>query len=269
MVKKLFKHEFIAYGRIMVLLYAILLTISAATRIIISFESNTLAYNIIRTMCFIVYFISALSAMVFTFALAIVRFYKNLFTCEGYLTFTLPVTPSQHILVKAVTALCMYLTTAVVMLLSVCIVLAGEPLAVVFDTISTGFSKLFDLAGMHTFLIGGELAIWLLISAFSGILLYYTYISIGQLFNKNRILAAVGAYFIHYIITQILSTIFTVIISLAASSELIAALFDWVSLHPFASIHIAIWGGTFLSIIGCAVEFIIIRAIITKKLNLE
>ena len=37
MVKKLFKHEFLAYARVMSIIYIILLTIDASTRVIFVF----------------------------------------------------------------------------------------------------------------------------------------------------------------------------------------------------------------------------------------
>ena len=88
MVKKLFKHEFLSYARAMGIVYGILLTIAAATRIISFFESDTDAYAIIRFFSDATYFVSAAAAIGFAFVMGIVRFYKNMFTAEGYLTHT-------------------------------------------------------------------------------------------------------------------------------------------------------------------------------------
>ena len=62
MVKKLFKHEYHFYLRIMAIVYGILLTMSVATRLIASFESDTQAYEIIRTFALTTYYISILAA---------------------------------------------------------------------------------------------------------------------------------------------------------------------------------------------------------------
>lgn len=129
MVKKLFKHEYLAYARVMSLIYIILLTIAAATRVIFIFESDTVAYDIVSTISVITYCVSVFAALGFSYVMGVVRFYKNLFTSEGYLSFTLPVTASQHIAVKLITAVSMNLLTWVMVLLSVCVVTAGELLA--------------------------------------------------------------------------------------------------------------------------------------------
>ena len=128
MVKKLFKHEFLAYTRIMGIVYIILLTVAAAGRVVQIFEDDSISYSIVSTISFITYGVSIGAALGFTTVLAIVRFYKNLFTSEGYLSFTLPVTATQHILVKAVTAVTMTIATLVAVMLSVSVITAGEVL---------------------------------------------------------------------------------------------------------------------------------------------
>lgn len=269
MVKKLFKHEFLAYARVMAIVYTILFTIAVASRIIMIFESNTVAYQIVNTFSLITYGISVLAALGFSYVMGIVRFYKNLFTSEGYLSFTLPITATQHIGVKAITAVSMNWLTWVMVLLSGCIVTAGEMLTEIWKALTYLLDKLYMLTGIQSVLIGGELVLLLLVASFTGVLLYYTFISIGQLFKKNRILAAVGAYFVYYIITQVISTVLSVFLSLFATSGLFENIGLWITQHPYESVHIVMCGSILLSAIFALIEFIVIRTIITKKLNLE
>lgn len=273
MVKKLFKHEFLAYTRIMGIVYIILLTVAAAGRVVQLFEDDSLSYSIVSTISFITYGVSIGAALGFTTVLAIVRFYKNLFTAEGYLSFTLPVTPTQHILVKAVTAVTMAVATLVAVLLSVSVITAGEVLVEIWKAVAYLLGKAYEVIGIHTAVIGVELVILLLAALFSGLLLYYTFISIGQLFKKNRILSAVGAYFAWYIFTQIISTIFLVVFSVFASTEafqgMIQRLGNFVMAHPYVFVHSCIWIVIALTAVFTLVEFLIIRRIITRRLNLE
>ena len=273
MVKKLFKHEFLAYARVMSVVYIILLTIATAGRVIQFFENDSIPYTIISTISGITYGFSVFAVFAFAFVMGIIRFYKNLFTSEGYLSFTLPVTASQHIVVKAVTAISVELVTLVVVLLSGCILAAGEMLVEIWKALRYILEKIFELAGAHTVIIGGELAILLLLELFAGIMLYYAFISIGQLFKKNRILAAVGAYFVYYIITQIVSTVLFISLSLIATTnffgDFIFRLINQVTLHPYASIHFGIWLIVLLQAIFIWIEFLVVKKILTKKLNLE
>lgn len=269
MVKKLFKHEFLAYARVMAIVYGILLTIATATRIILIFESDTTAYQIISTFSLIIYLVSAVAAALFSTAFGVIRFYKNLFTSEGYLSFTLPVTPSQHITVKAVTAVCVELLSLLVVLLSGCIVTSGEVLVEIWKALIYIWNQLYAQMGFHLVLAGGECLILFLVTSAASFMLYYTCISIGQLSKKNRILAAVGVYFAYYILAQIVSTVVTILISVVATTGAFEEIFFWVFQHPFASMHLGFWGFILLTSAFVVVEFLIIRAITTKKLNLE
>lgn len=269
MVKKLFKHEFIAYARVMAIVYSILLTIAAATRIILIFESDTTAYEIISTFSLVIYAFSIVAAFLFSLAMGITRFYKNLFTSEGYLSFTLPVTAGQHIAVKAVTAVSIDWITLIMVALSACIVIPGEALTEIWRTLIGIPAELYKVIGIHSVLVGGECVILLLAASFSSVMLYYTFISIGQLSKKNRILAAVGAYFVFYIISQVVSTVLTILLSAVAMSGIFVDIAYWIYLHPIASVHIFMWGAILLTTIFVLIEFLVIRWIITKKLNLE
>lgn len=273
MVKKLFKHEFLSYARVMSVVYAILFTIAAAGRVIQFFESDSIPYKIINIVSLITYGVSVFATVAFVFVMAILRFYKNLFTAEGYLSFTLPVSPTQHIIVKVVTAACMEMVTVAAVLLSGCIISAGELLVEIWKALTYILEMLYELAGFQTVLIGSELALLFLLECFSGILLYYTFIAIGQLFKKNRILAAVGAYFVYYFITQAVSTAFSVAFSLLAATDwfnsILVRFGNFVEVHPYITIHSGIGIMALLVAVFVVVEFIVVKKIITNKLNLE
>lgn len=273
MVKKLFKHEFLYYARVMCIVYAVLLTVATAGRVIQFFESESISYEIVSTVSFLTYGVSVFAAMAFAYVLAVIRFYRNLFTTEGYLSFTLPVTASEHILVKAVTAVCVVFITLVVILLSGCIITAGEVLSEIWKAVSYVLAKTYELMGLHTVVLGAECLLLFAVGLLTAIMLYYTFITIGQLFKKNRILAAVGAYFVYYILMQILSTILMVTLTVAAASGALEGIVTWLTaqmeLHPFVIMHAGLWILILLSAVFGLVEYFVIKNIITKKLNLE
>ena len=273
MVKKLFKHEYHFYLRIMAIVYGILLTMSVATRLIATFESDTKAYEIISTFTLITYYISILAAFGFAFVLGIVRFYKNMFTCEGYLTNTLPVTASQHIMVKSITAFSMDLLSAIAVALSVVIALPFEMLAELFKDFDLFGEILYELGGQNLVfnltMLGVECIVLMLVGIYASILFYYTCISIGQLFKKNRILGAVGVYFAFYILGQILTTIITINLVFFTGSDAFYSVALWIEENPFAAIHSFMWFIILILGLGAVIEFLAIRWIVTKKLNLE
>ena len=273
MVKKLFKHEFLYYTRVMSLVYLILLTIAGAGRVMQFFESDNIVYKIISVFYGLTYGISVLAAFGFVFVLAIVRFYKNLYSSEGYLTFTLPATPAQHIWVKAITAVCMELVTLAVILLSGCVFSAGELLVEIWKAGAYILGTTYDLIGFHLVVILAEFSILFVLMLLAGIMMYYTFISIGQLFKKNRILAAVGAYFVYYIASQVISTVLYILITILSMTDRFADFMFWlgnlVQQHPYTFVHCGLWLYILIPVIFLIVEFVVIRRIITNKLNLE
>ena len=139
----------------------------------------------------------------------------------------------------------------------------------IFKALSYIIEKLFELAKFHTVIISVEFVVLLLVLSFSNILLYYTFISIGQLFKKNRILAAVGAYFAYYIIKKVISTVFSIIFTVFATTPAMEKLGEFIELHPYATIHTGLCGWILLTGIFAVIYFMVVRFIITKKLNLE
>lgn len=273
MVKKLFKHEFLYYGRIMGVVYLILLTVAAAGRVIQLFETDSIPYEIVFDISCITYGISAMATLFFASVLAIIRFYRNLFTAEGYLSLTLPVTAAQHILVKAVTPVCVSLFSGLMVLVSGCIITAGEMLSEIWKALVYILRTEWAENGFQIILISGEVLVLYALGLLSGFLLYYTFIAIGQLFRKNRILAAVGAFFVYYILSQVLSTVLMVVLSVFAATGVLEDFSAWVSRmgmrDPYLLVHSGIGIVALLSVIAGLIEFLIIRRIITRKLNLE
>ena len=121
MVKKLFKHEFLAWLRIMAVVYAVMVSFSVAFRLFLGIDSDTVAYEVLTALGTGIYVMFLGICLSFCSIFGVVRFYKNLFTGEGYLTLTLPVSAAAHIWVKA-------LTSAVMLLLTLLMVVVCGPI---------------------------------------------------------------------------------------------------------------------------------------------
>ncbi len=265
MVKKLFKHELNAYWRIMLPMWGILLAVALLGRIIQFFEFDHFVYDIVNGSSVIFYTLAVAVALVFPVVFAIIRFYKNLFTGEGYLSFTLPVTVSQHVTVKVLAAVLMAVLSFAVALVSLCVITAGEVLVELWKAGIYILNYLHTEIGAHLWWFMLEAVVLVLVVLVSQALYYDTCISIGQLFRKNRVLAAVGVHFGIYLICQVISTI-GIIIAMFVDWE---PLMLWVEKHPYATIHTAMCGFIVLSICACVVEYLVVYMIIRRRLNLE
>ena len=126
MVRKLIKYDFTSYMRLLLPVQLILLGIAALNRFVQLFEDGSTVYNIVFYSSIVLYVISIIVALVLTMVVGIVRFYQGMYSGEGYLSHTLPVTPTQHILSKLIVTILYYLGTFLAIFLSFMIVTLGE-----------------------------------------------------------------------------------------------------------------------------------------------
>ena len=100
MFLRLLKQDLRATARVMIVLYAVVLVLSGATRVTTSFMDQNvggLLVVVFARLLVILFAVAVAACVVMTFVLMIIRFYKNFLTDEGYLMFTLPVTKGQLI----------------------------------------------------------------------------------------------------------------------------------------------------------------------------
>ena len=269
MVRKLFKHECIAYGRVMLPVYAIITAFAILGRVIQIFEADTTAYQIVNGFAIAGFVIGCLFMLGFGLVFGVVRFYRNLFTGEGYLSFTLPVTPSQHLLVKVCTAVLFQTLSVLVILLSVSIYTAGDVAVEIGNAIGYVYAQAFDVTGVHLPLFVVEILLLMIATSFVEYGTYYLCIAIGQLANKNRVIAAVGVYFAFSVVGQVLGTIFSIVF--AATEQYIPwdTFGQWVIENTYTFVHSVLCGMTVLTLAIAALYLGITRFIIRRKLNLE
>ena len=268
MVKKLYKHEIQAYLRVWIPMQIVLLGIALLGRLVQLFETDSAVYNTINISSVIAYILAAVASVGLVFVFSVVRFYKNLFTAEGYLSFTLPVTPTQHILVKLFTALMFYFATFLAVALSVCIITMGDVLCEVGKAVGYLWRLLGKEVGVHMGFYIAEVAVLFVVLLMTTLLLYYGCLSVGQLSSKNRVLMAVVAYFVYYLITQVFGT-FVIVIGFVVPETWITFFENWYMYNTKEAFHwifcgLIVWEG----LLGTVYAFVT-RHILCRRLNLE
>lgn len=136
-----------------------------------------------------------------TSILIVVRYYKSLYTDEGYLTLTLPATRGQLLFSKAFAA-CVW------SILDLAIVIAGLAIVViipqVYQNSAEALNELEKALEMSPSLFFWSTVGISVVGCFGNVALYYFSVSIGQLLSSHRVLGAVIAYFA-------ISTVFSVL----------------------------------------------------------
>ena len=269
MVKKLFKHEANAYLRTILPMHLILLSIALLGRFIQIFENDSTAYNIVFWSSVIAFIVGAVVCVLLTMIFGIKRFYTNLFTNEGYLSFTLPVTSTQHIWVKNIIAVISQLASLIMVLLSVCVITMGDVCSELFKALGYIIKMSYEENGYHTTLFILELFVLIVVVISSSYMLYYACIALGQRAKKNRVAASVGVFFIYYLIMQVIATILVIIVAVFEEQLRLDELFLYLSEHPIFADHLVNGITTVVYLIGFVIFYFVTKNTIKNKLNLE
>lgn len=266
MVKKLIKYDFKAFAKVMLPVEIVMLGVALLYRIVAIFENDSVAYDIFNVSAIIILVIAAVTALLMTFIFSIVRFYKNLFTTEGYLSFTLPVTAGAHIISKLIVSLIFDLITLLTLFVSFFIATFGE---VFSECLKAGlflYGKAFDTLHGDLVLYTIELIVLVIAASVAAHLLTFMCVAVGQTAKKHKILLAVGIYFGIYVLKQILGTIF---ITTGTVTDMFDNIRVFISNHPRGAIH-SFFGIMFaVELVFSVVYFFVARSMMKKKLNLE
>lgn len=139
-----------------------------------------------------------------------VRFYKNLFTDEGYITWTLPASPLTQLWAKIFSASIWYILDLVICFGCSWLLIAGENVQSALKMIYPEFQ---NALGMSFSSFCCLVIFFSFIGIFACILFIYTSITVGQLVPAHRVITAIAVYFILNLITQLISFAASVISS--------------------------------------------------------
>ena len=232
MFRKLLKYDILSVAR---LWWIVALSVPAASvigalalRFLIDVSSSSLepdALTIILTIFAGFVSLACATAVILsgwvTIILIYVRFYKNLFSDEGYLTFTLPVSRKQILLSKTLNAFIWNFLHSILYVISLFIYLTIAPPAkeggfiintVAFEFIGSGIKEIWNFIGGWSVLFSLQALIISLIATFMTISVFHLSITIGSIIvKKAKIVASIGIY---YGINIAISMLFRIIYSL-------------------------------------------------------
>lgn len=196
----------------------------------------------------------------------VIRFYKNKFTDEGYLTFTLPVTTHQIVWSSLINFIGWSLITVAVSGLTVGMTILFGPVEEGFvnQDLWNGFGFLLESFGYfftnEVELTYGILAI---VQALTGYVLsvvqIMTAITLGaSIAKKHKVLASFGIYYGMNLVISIISSLFSVFSILAEIG----------SDDIYAGLNITYGIQVVLNLALCAAGYLIMNHIMKRKLNL-
>lgn len=278
MFQKLMKYEWKSYVKSMLFLLIGVFSITLIGVISIylfdtdNFDMDSLVgfFNLTSYIgIFFLYYFGLIACSLVVSLLIAIRYYKTMFTDEGYLTHTLPVTRSQLYWSKLLAAFGYQVYTLVLVLLSVVavvstVVIRLSSLDGFCEELSELFSDMIADMGMPLFTFYTIFYIlFILISSFVGVIIMYACITLGQLFRKHRIIGAIIAYFIVTIAMQVL------MVGISFISAFLSNGFSGSGEFTLAYYNLY-YGLSFVMIIVIGVVlYIITNSQLKKNLNLE
>lgn len=257
MLGKLLKHEWRATARRYGLFYLILAAMTLFAVIIHAIPVKNVFYTMGET-AFLVLYIFVLCGVAFcSTGMAVVRFYKNMVSDEGYLTFTLPAKVEQLVLTKFIVAFLWQMLTVVLIVLSLLTVF------VVGHVEWSAFSEVISFILEETGAMLPILGVTMLISMMYQMLMFYLSIAIGQIFGHYKILASVIAYcVIGFGLELIMMIIILAICGIIGFVEVGEFIMNMSNMNAFYLISIA-W-----SAVLAVIAYFVTCRLLKRKLNL-
>ena len=271
MIAKLLKHEWKANSGLLGVLSLSVAGISLLVTALLCFVESGVANlpAIVWVPVWVMIGGGFLAMAVYSVAVQIIllaRFYKNKFTDEGYLTFTLPVTTHQILLSSLLNYVIWSVISVVVAIIGIgapilaCMAQAGVLTNEFIEQFKMFMGVIFSENGVTEYTI--LLVVSTVVSALASVMLVHTAIALGAvLAKKHKILAAFGCYYGFSMILSTISTVLTVGISLvdiAATSQINAY---WV-MNSNLSLQMVIYA------IVAVVGYFLSHHLMKNKLNL-
>lgn len=221
MLGKLLKHEFKSTGKVLIPVNLVLIIITIAGSVLLGtklLEREELlpVSMILLTTYILMLFALSIATMIFL----LVHYYRNMFSAQGYLTFTLPASTWSILNAKLITGFVWVLVNTVLTLISIGVLVVSaaglENIAsvgkeILISNIMNGTESMavsiLDVLGYTPVQFVLFLILLILTACFYNIAMGYGSITIGQLYAKHKVVGAVLAYFAIYVVMQIIATV--------------------------------------------------------------
>jgi len=235
-------------------------------------DSIGVILNTLVAMVTIMVYIVTLMGVVYGMMIYLgVHFYKTMYSDEGYLTMTFPVTPRQLIISKVLNGsiwygiVCVAMGISVIILMMAMMFFMGTAMDVPADMqkeMSVFFQELWEVFGIEVVHMIVSVLLMLILTPVSGMMMLFGAITIGQLASKYRALVGILVYFGISVVSSIVAYIISFILNIGSFA--VASATDGIP-SMTASYDAAVI--TYL--IMAVILYFVSHNILNKKLNME
>lgn len=277
MLGKLLKNEWRCTYKQMLVLYVMLIVVTVFGCLecsIDALQKGTIGQVLARIFV-LTYVISVMALMLMTYINTVTRFFKSMFSDQGYLTHTLPVKPLSHLNVKLFVSFVWLILSGILLILSVvaiCIAAGFSlPWPIDFNELNEAAYAMFGYNFAVTVLV---LLLALFLACLDSLLLAFAAFSLGQLSNRHKVGSAIGWGIGLYFVQQV--TFVTVLVTFYQSK--VERLYDGLRFvydhEEFERVMIirarwSVWLAIGLFAAFAVIQYAVNAIIIKKHVNLE
>lgn len=282
MLGKLLKYDIKALWKMMLPLILSVLGTSVvgtiALRVIVEMSNSPVNHSNSMNNPFSGLFMLSLGMLVFVAVMALIafdviatvfilyRYYKNLFTDEGYLTFTLPVTTDQILLSKIINGVLWSVISLIVTIIGgglIVVLGSGVSWGRIANELIDEIQNILHYMGLNGVLVTVETILSGIFALIYSLLLCYLSITIGStVARRHKVLASIGIFFGIQFALSIATSFVSFIPTLYMASAVSTTAASW-TVHLTAVINLAIQAAVAVG------SYFICRAILTRRLNLS
>ncbi len=286
MLRKLIKYEWKHTGRICgaLILFMVLMTVLGCLSFCTPMWSGMFAnefsgitpLDVVGFLSLFLYIFAMIGVSYGVMIYLGVHFYKSMYSDEGYLTHTLPVTSHQLLCSKTLVAGLWYLL--------VCVLMVASVLALVLTVVqramgAQGLNLFEELAGNWS-QIGGALemilgvslikeilfyVLQIVVGTFCSVLILFGAITVGQLSSKHKVMMAILSYFGITTVIQVVASLVMVPITFHTTQIMMEENYMTFGMSTMPTFVAT----TVLNLVVAAVMYALSNWIITRKLNLD
>ena len=257
MLGKLLKYEIPALGRKLVPLYIAWAAAAVFLGLMIGPLQEKSEFMVVISA--LLYTGVATAIFVMAIVLIIQRYKNSLLGEEAYFNMVLPVSTSQHIANKLISALIWIFLTGVAAVITALII--GLFGGAFFEFIHIDWKLLFQHIYGNAVLLFIELLIAVLVSAGKTVMQIYTAITIGHQAKSHTTLASIGAYIGILIFESMIGRLF---IALHPAFTNLAS-----QISDYAQFQLIILPAILIGVAFIAVYFLVCKVLMEKRLNLS
>lgn len=226
MLKKLLKYEWKDTRRLLLPINLAILVFTLVGCIMLNTNLFDTELGVVLALCLMLFYtLTLLAFSSITTIYIYVRFYKNLYTREGYLMHTLPVTATDLFHSKLIVGFFWFGLNSVLTILSFMALGATAGLHAANVGLADELSSI-NISDSLSEIVGYPLPIflmWILLlmiaSSFFSVLMEYLSVLFGQQMKTNKLAASLVFYFGVYLVIQIVSSIAAMIPSFLITAE--------------------------------------------------